>query len=299
MIVDLIKIRKSRNPKDQKVPVMSYYDPLWGFYTMTQSISYTYEDTGEKGFSVATVTINGIFTANAHDGKIKYYFSDSETEKKYSYNLLSKYKTLRDLFVLKSTKQPPKDLKDYGTSADQRCICLPSRLKDQDSDSVWMMPISIGLTAERSPVILNYTATLSEVKALPCKISIGSDSEILEGARITVAGMRPRINPLLYAFANGGEHVFSGYDNRKVTVTGSIHGNYVDSNGNGVILGSMKLDKISENGILKIKVTKPNNSRTDIFDIYIDNSSVSFNKDKGNTSVTFSGEYKWDDKDKR
>ena len=69
MIVDLRKIKKSRNPKDQKVPVMSYYDPLWGFYTMTQSISYTYEDTGEKGFSVATVTINGIFTANAHDGK--------------------------------------------------------------------------------------------------------------------------------------------------------------------------------------------------------------------------------------
>lgn len=278
---------------------MSYYDSLWGFYTMTQSINYTYDDSGNKGFSVATVTINGIFTANAHDGKIIHSFPNESKEKEYSYNLLSKYKTLRDLFVSKSTKQPPKDLKDYGTSLDPRCICLPSRLKDQDSDSVWMRPISIGLTAERSPVILSYTATLSEVKALPCKISIGSDSEIVEGAKITVSGIKPRINQLLYAFANGGEHVFSGYDNRKVSVTGSINGNYVDSSGNGVILGNIKLDKISENGILKIKIKKANNSKVDVFDMYIDSSSVNFNKDRGNTNISFSGEYKWDDKDKK
>ena len=290
MIVDIRKIKKSLNPRGQKVPVMAEYDSLWGFYTMSQTINYTYEESGKNGYSVATVTINGYFTTNAEQGKIIYNYPNESIEKQYSFDLFSKYKTLRDQFVIKSSKQPPKSLSDYGTIRDERCIALPSKLKDQNGDLVYMRPVSIGLVGERSPVLLQYTAILSEVKTLPCQIAIGSDSDIIEDAKISITGMRPRINPLLYAFSNGGEHVFTGYDNRKISISGDINGNYVDSSGSGVILGDVDVDRISEDGFLKVKIKNSSNTRNDVFDIYVDNSSVIFNKDKGNTSVIFSGE---------
>lgn len=294
MIIDLRKIKKSLNPKNQTVPVMSEYDPLWGFYTVTQNINYTYDESGKKGYSIATVTINGCFTINAEKGKI--LRSQSEIDKKENSNILfKKYLALRSLFVSKSKMIAPRYFAQYGTSQDKRCIALPSKLKNVSGGTVYMRPTGIGLTAERSPVILQYSATLEEVKNGPCRIVLSVENDVipLNNASIQINGRKPRISPLLYAFANGGNHVFNGYDNRKITIQGTVSGNNIESDSNVILkVGDDdiidRIDNAVERGYIGVCVESI--STTKIFDVFIDGGGISFRKDKGNASVSFSGE---------
>ncbi len=202
--------------------------------------------------------------------------------------LFEKYSNLKQLIISRAKKSAPDDLIDFGTDSDSRCVELPSKLRDLNGNPVYMMPTGLSLRAERSPVILNYTATLTEVKQNPCLIDINGIK--LENASITITGRKPRINDVIYAYANGGEHYFTGYNNRKISVKGNVR--KVANPDKSIILDTNDteiLNNISENGYFELNIDKLSGI-VPVMRVYLDRNIASLNKDKGNASLELSGE---------
>lgn len=306
MIIDLTKI-PDYDFNSREVPNMAHYNSIWGFYMSQQTVNYTYENTGLKGYSLATVTIDGYFTINAEISYRTYGYCEelnssmeafeidnvlnivknmSDQEK--SDILFEKYSNLKQLIISRAKKSAPDELIDFGTDSDSRCVELPSKLRDLNGNPVYMMPTGLSLRAERSPVILNYTATLTEVKQNPCLIDINGIK--LENASITITGRKPRINDVIYAYANGGEHYFTGYNNRKISVKGNVR--KVANPDKSIILDTNDteiLNNISENGYFELNIDKLSGI-VPVMRVYLDRNIASLNKDKGNASIELSGE---------
>ena len=306
MIIDLTKI-PDYDLNSREVPNMAHYNSIWGFYMSQQTVNYTYENTGLKGYSLATVTIDGYFTINAEISYRTYGYCEelnssmeafeinnvlnivknmSDQEK--SDILFEKYSNLKQLIISRAKKSAPDELIDFGTDSDSRCVELPSKLRDLNGNPVYMMPTGLSLRAERSPVILNYTATLTEVKQNPCLIDINGIK--LENASITITGRKPRINDVIYAYANGGEHYFTGYNNRKISVKGNVR--KVANPDKSIILDTNDteiLNNISENGYFELNIDKLSGI-VPVMRVYLDRNIASLNKDKGNASLELSGE---------
>ena len=211
MPVDISKIVAQQ--KTSEFPVKSQYDALWGYYTFTQTVQFDYSDTGVSGLSNATIVINGFFTANSED-----VGGNSDSEKRNA--LFDKYKALRAALLACVRKSKPENISNIGTSSDERCIALPSKLLNNNGGTVYAIPTSFS-TTEISPEILRYTVTLTEPKTVACKLSIGED--IIDDATVTIICRRPRITYRNFVFANGSEAYVYGIDNRKYTVSGTIN----------------------------------------------------------------------------
>jgi hypothetical protein len=220
MPVDISKIpERAKKITNPLTPVTNEYDSLWGFYTFSQTVQYDYDDIGKTGLSYATITINGFFTINA-EVTDKDELS-SMTDKEKSDKLFSKYKALRCVLLDKVGKKQPSKLSYIGTINDSRCIKLPSKLVDNENNYIYAIPNAFA-TTEISPEILKYTVTLIEPKKVPCKLVIESD--IIDGASLSIICRRPRVTYRNFAFANGSEAYITGIDNRRYSLSGSICG---------------------------------------------------------------------------
>lgn len=219
MPVDISKI--IAQTQSSEIPAIEQYDSLWGYYTFSQTVQYEYDDIGKSGLSYATITINGFFTKNSEYNGEPTSDTDSDKHQK----LLRKYNNLRSNLLKCVNKTAPKKVGDIGTDKDERCIELPSKLKNNKNEKIYAIPTSFSLT-ESSPEILRYVVTLVEPKKIPCKLAIGND--IIDNASLTIICRKPRVTYRSFAFADGAEAYVTGIDNRKYTLSGTINSSESD-----------------------------------------------------------------------
>lgn len=305
MPVDISKITAQAHSTN--IPVTAQYDSSWGYYTFSQTVQYEYDDIGKSGLSYATITINGFFTKNSEYNGASTTDTDSEKHQK----LLKKYNALRDKLLACVGGTAPKNVGDIGTDKDERCIELPSKLKNNKNEKIYAIPTSFALT-ESSPEILRYVVTLIEPKKIPCKLAIGND--IIDNASLTIICKKPRVTYRSFAFADGAEAYVTGIDNRKYTLSGTINGfesnlsyedfthvedsnsNEDESNSNSTGMSSTSVNIISgiinkTGGKVVIGIQKTSDSEPkDAFAMMLTSHNVGYVFDNGVVSIDISGE---------
>jgi hypothetical protein len=289
MPVDLSKLIETTYDPESPIPMMSEYDPIWGYFFMTQTISFDYNETKVSAISVAQVTINGKFTSNA-EFEEDIMWDETIGDIARSNKLLEKYQALRQLLISKTLQPPPEDFGDYGTQSDDRCVKLPGKLKNNVNQDVYMIPVGISTANMITPDILEYTVTLREAQKIPCKIIVEDD--IIHDAVVTITCRRPRVAPRTFAFANGGEFYFSGYDNRRIKVEGILEVGGTSMPDNRTFYdGQIKfIDKISAQGEAKLGVKRSGGSTVSFGKIKLGPHSLTANKGKGENRVSIEGE---------
>jgi hypothetical protein len=293
MPIDISKIVEQT--REETIPVASQYDSIWGFYTAKQGVTFNYDETRQSALSAADITINGKFTINGENGA----FSQSDlsnSDSSDSDTLLEKYKTIRDMIIQCSNKAPPEEVYKYGTSEDQRCIQLPEKLIDNSSNRIWAIPTSFAMTS-LSPQMLEYSASFKEIAKSPCKIAV--NNRIIHDASIVISCRKPRISFRNFAFANGGEAYFTGFDNRKYSISGNL--SLEDSNSNSNAYSSLGftnknsnfIEGISENSICDIAIKKvEENGLTDSWTgkMILNSMNIANNAGTGTTRFSVEGE---------
>lgn len=294
------------NSVGKETPAMSVYDDIWGFYTFGQTVSYNYDDMGMTGLSEALIVINGFFTHNAES-------SNSNSDSIMCNKLLSKYGKLRKILLATVNKAAPDDVSHIGTSDDERCVKLPRRLKDNNGDFVYAIPISFS-TTEISPQILRYTAQFKEPIKAPCKLTV--NRRIINDATVSIMCRKPRITYRTFAFASGSEAHVTGIDNRRYSISGDISEPYasnckisdlleIQSNSrsisgsgsissfgiNGNIASFIHGIILNENGVINVGAMLADGSyESNSISIMITEHTVSTNFVNGSTHIEISGE---------
>ena len=198
----------------KELPVLQEYEEPWGFYSFSQTVGFDYDDVGLSGMSSAQITIDGFFTANA-EGEA----SNSDSAK--SDALFAKYRALREYLLKAINKAAPDNVGEIGTDNDKRCVRLPAKLKNNNDEYIYAIPVSFS-TTEISPDILRYTVQFRELQKVPCKLTL--DGHIINEASVVIVCRRPRINYRTLAFASGSEAYVTGIDNRRYTINGTFGG---------------------------------------------------------------------------
>ena len=234
MLVDFTKI--VQHEVSNSLPVLevnsvNVYDPLWGYYTAGQELSFSYNDSGYSYNSEGTVNIDGTFTIGAEESGD---FSGMTDEQKFGV-LKQKYDTLSQTFITAAKSIPPSGLLNYGTADDHRCVALPSQLVDSNSNTVYMRPFSLNIIETQWPIKISYKAVLKEVKQPDCKLLINGG--IIDDGTIVIVPRKPRLTVEKFAFSHGGEIFFSGWEPRSFGISGYVsetvadEGSFINSAG--------------------------------------------------------------------
>lgn len=197
------------------------YNNTWGYFTFQQDINFEYNPRGHYK-TLATFTINGVFTANtsppgaAPSGVI---YPSGYYEAQFN-ALKEKYNYLADIFSTASASDPPPNLNDFGTAIDNRVVELPEPLRSTGGGTVYGRPVSLEVAETQWPSLIKYTAVLSEVAPPDAYLTI--DDSALDDAVLTIKPKKPRIRIQKFPFANSEEIYFGGFDPRNYEVTGIL-----------------------------------------------------------------------------
>lgn len=286
--IDISKIETSLSPIDGNLPVLSEYDVLWGFYLIDQKVAFSYNENKLSGYSRAEVNILGKFTIN---GEIQNDLErESKTDEEKETFLFEKYLALRDSLIQKCNVPPPSKLSDYGTENDLRTIALPDKLKNSSGEIIYMIPTGISMSS-CSPSLLEYVVSLRECVKFPCKVSI--DGDIIDDATVTIVCRKPRISSRYFAFSSGGEHYFSGFENRKYKVDGILN-SMGGEKGEGELFYDKqreKADAIVVSGVVNLGIISVADEEANVFScIDIENFSFSGVTGLTETRISIEGE---------
>ncbi len=141
-------------PGDQ-IPVLSRYDPIWGFYTFRQLLENTFND-AQVYHSRAVFQIDGAFTCDAEE-------VDPDADPAGALiALTTKYEALEALFSAAGAAARPIDTADWFTATDARCIQLPTPIADKLGHRLHAIPLGLTLIEGQYALTLRYSATLGE-----------------------------------------------------------------------------------------------------------------------------------------
>lgn len=255
------------------------YNPTWGYVKVQQSMSFEYNAAG-KYISNATFTIEGVFTINAESGEIVspsgVYSGNVYTDlDESSFNLLkAKYNALVSYFETAALSEPPVAFENYGTSLDQRLVELPSPLVDANNNPVYARPLSINVTETVWPSLISYTATLVEADVPTGKVVI--NGHMIDESTIQIKAKKPRLQFQNFAFANGEDIYFDGWETRSYTVNGV----FPEIPPSGALATVEIKDFINDLMDGKVTIGKQIGSQyTDLYtNLFLDSSSVSIKK---------------------
>jgi len=285
MLVDIDKIPDILPDQSHGSPVIdpsgyAVWDAIWGYYQFGQSVSVQYES-NDRYRTVGRFTIEGMFTTNARENEPDWnYKNPSQDESAYLANVAMS-DALVALFVATKDKDRPTNFSLWGTASDQGCVKLPDMLKDKNGNPVYARPISISLSEIDNagwPIGIAYQAELEEAISPSAKVMV--EDEIIDNGIINIVVKSPRMNDLQYAFANGQESFFDGWNLREIAVNGTTAKDLGNS-------ANMKefINKISD-GKATIKVKNSSGDETTITsNSFMTGSNLSIDKKRGLYSV--------------
>jgi hypothetical protein len=283
MLIDFTKIKTSFPSPSGRIPVIradsddnsgerQVWDSVWGYVTVSQTISFNYEKES-KYRTFGDVTINGVFTINAvlaesdpESGVVEPDASKDEER----FNLIkARYETLRNMFSEAGKKSAPEDVSKYGTSEDERCVELPSSMlavnpEDENGEGipVYMKPVSLNISESQWPVMIKYTASLREIPHVPCKLTVNGHT--IDRAVIRIQAKKPVLKTQEYMFSSSCDMFFSGWQSRKYSIQGTISGTVAE--GKSVPVNAKKFI----NSIMSGKLEVSRKSRDSGDDVYVD-----------------------------
>jgi hypothetical protein len=162
------------------------YDADWGYFKFGQSVGFTFDE-DETYETAAEFTIEGAFTPEAE--KALHPDLDDATEEEMFNALTARYAALKALLEAAKNATAPSDYAQWGTAADPRRILLPLPLVDKDGQRIATLPTSLALQPGQYPRVVEYRATLKEIKLPAAKLVI--NGKIIDDAVVNVTCPHP------------------------------------------------------------------------------------------------------------